>query len=142
MDADRLETDLCSLLLRLNRRLSRQLNDELRAVMLTGEQVIMLGAIDTHPAPRVSDLKLALGLDPSTVSANLKPLMARNLVTAAADLVDRRARRLHLTEEGRTRLRFAQKVVCELDAQMKKKLEENGVLNDATMAFHILSHAP
>lgn len=137
-----IEDSLFSLVLRLSRHLSRQLNLELQGVELTGEQAVMLDAIDSDPARRVTDLCLVLGVDASTVSANLKPLLARSLVTSTADLADARARRLHLTQDGRRRLRIAQQVLDDLDMEMKRKLKDSGVLDDVTSALGILSHPP
>lgn len=133
---------LYPLLLRLNRRLSRELNSQLREVELTGEQAVMLEAINADPAPKVTDLCLVLSVDHSTVTANLKPLMARSLVTSIADCADARARRLHLTQDGRCRLAVAQQVLRDLDLEMKAQLKDYGVADDLTSALRILSNPP
>jgi DNA-binding MarR family transcriptional regulator len=137
-----IEDSLYPLLLRLNRRLSRELNSQLREVELTGEQAVMLDAIERDPAPKVTDLCLALSIDASTVSANLKPLMARSLVTSIADCADARARRLYLTQDERRRLAVAQQVLRDLDLEITGKLKDCGVVDDPTSALRILSQPP
>jgi DNA-binding MarR family transcriptional regulator len=137
-----IEDRLYPLLLRLNRLLSRALNARLREVELTGEQAVMLDAIDRDPAPKVTDLCCALSIDASTVSANLKPLMARSLVTSVADCTDARARRLHLTPDGRRKLSGARQVLWDLDLVMTQKLKDCGLVDDLASALRILSSAP
>lgn len=46
-------------------------------------------------------------MDRTTLTAALKPLERKGLVTAKADKDDRRARRLHLTDAGRSVLKQA-----------------------------------
>ncbi len=137
-----IEDSLYPLLLRLNRRLSRELNTQLREVELTVEQAVMLDAIERDPAPKMTDLCLALSIDASTVSANLKPLMARSLVTSTADCADARARRLYLTHDGQRRLAFAQQVLRDLDLEITEKLKDCGVVDDLTSALRVLSQPP
>lgn len=137
-----IEDSLFPLLLRLTRCLCRDLNSNLRDVGLTGEQAVMLDAIQRDPAPKVTDLCLVLSIDASTVSANLKPLMARSLVKSNADCADARARRLYLTHDGQRRLAFAQQVLRELDLEITEKLKNCGVVDDLTSALRVLSQPP
>jgi DNA-binding MarR family transcriptional regulator len=46
-------------------------------------------------------------MDRTTLTANLKPLERRGLVTVQPDTTDRRGRRLQLTDEGRALLKQA-----------------------------------
>ncbi|NRP21698.1 hypothetical protein LPJGGPFB_04957 [Ensifer adhaerens] len=103
--------DLCSAFLRLNRRLSRKINAALKIHELTGEQAVVLQTIAALDCPRVTDLRIALGLDPSTVSANLKPLSKRQFVAITEDVVDRRVRRVELTPQGLSRLQSSRKIL-------------------------------
>lgn len=96
--------DLCFVLQRANRVISRGADSALRAAGLTGEQTLLLAAIAEAVSPRAADLSRSLGVDASTITANLKPLIRQNWVSAVADVVDRRARRLCLTEAGSERL--------------------------------------
>nr|WP_299496323.1 MarR family winged helix-turn-helix transcriptional regulator [uncultured Rhizobium sp.] len=133
-----LEKDLCFVLMRFSRRLSRRVNFALRGLELTGEQVAMLDAIEAMPLPRGTDVRVALGLDPSTVSANLKPLLRQGLIVTFEDPVDHRARRLQLSPEGRRRLRLAREILLEIDSLVRGRLEERGVLKDITSALNLM----
>lgn len=117
--------DLCSAVLRLNRRLSRQMNAALKSYELTGEQAVVLETI--------------AALDPSTVSANLKPLLKRQFIVIAEDVVDRRARRVELTPEGQRRLQSSRKILNTIDEAIKHKLAANGVLEEVVAALRMLS---
>lgn len=131
--------DLCSAILRLNRRLSRKINAALKIHELTGEQAVVLETIAALDCPRVTDLRIALGLDPSTVSTNLKPLLKRQFVAITEDAVDRRARRVELTPEGQRRLQSSRKILKTMDEAIKEKLEAQGALKEVVAALHFLS---
>ena len=57
--------------------------------------------------PGMASVATLLAMDRTTLTAALKPLERRGLVTVAKDPADRRGRRLSLTPEGRTLLVFA-----------------------------------
>lgn len=86
--------NLCFAVQRTNRIISRQINDALRSIGLTAEQIFLLSAIGEAGSPRISEVSLLLGLDHSTVVSNIKPLVRKNWVTMSVDIYDRRARRL------------------------------------------------
>ncbi|MXN54123.1 MarR family transcriptional regulator [Shinella sp. AETb1-6] len=131
--------DLCSAVLRLNRRLSRKINAALKIHELTVEQAVVLETIAALDCPRVTDLRIALGLDPSTVSANLKPLLKRQFVVITEDVVDRRVRRVKLTPEGEMRLQSSRKILNTMDDAIKQKLAAHGVLEEVVAALRLLS---
>jgi len=56
---------------------------------------------------RIGVLAERLGMHPTTVNRDLKPLRAEGLVADAVDASDRRARALLITGKGRARLRKA-----------------------------------
>jgi len=87
--------------------ISRRVDTALRATGLTAEQSLLLAAIAEAGSPRAVDLSQVLALDPSTIAANLKPLVRQNWVVVLADADDRRARRLFLTDAGSERLKMA-----------------------------------
>jgi DNA-binding MarR family transcriptional regulator len=61
-----------------------------------------------RPAPAgMGSVATLLGMDRTTLTAALKPLERRGLITVAADPADRRSRQLTLTEEGRAVLASA-----------------------------------
>ncbi|MCD1267136.1 hypothetical protein B5M44_24560 [Shinella sumterensis] len=128
--------DLCSAVLRPNRRLSRKINAALKIHELTVEQAVVLETIAALDCPRVTDLRIALGLDPSTVSANPKPLLKRQFVVITEDVVDRRVK---LTPEGEMRLQSPRKILNTMDDAIKQKLAAHGVLEEVVAALRLLS---
>ncbi|CUX71857.1 winged helix-turn-helix transcriptional regulator (plasmid) [Agrobacterium tumefaciens] len=129
------EKDLCFVVVRFARLLSREVNSRLSELGMTGEQMALLDAIERIPSPRNTDVSVALGLDPSTVSANIKPLLRLGLITTLDDPSDRRAKTLELAAEGRRKLLSARVILDEIDVRIKRKLEQNGSLEDVTLAL-------
>ena len=84
---------LCLHVQRAARVLARRFDDALRPFGVTNGQFSLLMSLN------LADL---LGMDRTTLTAALKPLERKGLVTAQADKADRRARRLHLTDAGRS----------------------------------------
>jgi DNA-binding MarR family transcriptional regulator len=81
---------------RLNRRVTRLYDAVLRPFELTSAQFNMLVALGLGLDLRAGDLARALDLEKSTLSRNLKRLVARRLVIIAGD-----DRVLRLTAAGR-----------------------------------------
>ena len=82
----------------------RRFDAALRPHGLTNGQFSLLMALNRPEGPRIGDLVPLLGMDRTTLTAALKPLERRGLVTSHADEADRRARLLVLTEAGRATL--------------------------------------
>nr|WP_223218270.1 MarR family winged helix-turn-helix transcriptional regulator [Rhizobium wenxiniae] len=116
-----------------------KINAALKSHELTGEQAVVLETIAALDSPRVTDLRVALGLDPSTVSANLKPLLKRQFVVITEDVSNRRVRRVKLTGEGEMRLQWSRKILTTMDEAIKQKLAAHGVLEDVVAALRLLS---
>ncbi len=91
---------LCLHVQRAARRLARRFDEALRPVGLTNGQFSLMMALN-RPAPAsfgpVADL---LAMDRTTLTAALKPLERRGLVSIAVDPTDRRSRLLTLTADG------------------------------------------
>lgn len=98
---------LCLHLQRAARAVARRFDDALRPLGLTNGQFSLLMALNRPNAPSIHDVAGVLAMDRTTLTANLKPLERRGLLTVAADPTDRRARRLSLTDAGRTALTAA-----------------------------------
>ena len=92
---------LCLATRRAARALARRFDAALRPFGLTNGQFSLMVALNRPDPPRLSDLADFLAMDRTTLTAALKPLERRGLVTTAADERDRRARRLRLSEAGR-----------------------------------------
>lgn len=97
----------CLRLRKVSRRVSQIYDHALAPFDLTVTQYGLLGHIKTLDGIGIGALAEALVMDPTTLTRNLKPLEARKLVVAVADVRDRRNRNLHLTDAGRAALSAA-----------------------------------
>ncbi|QHQ37403.1 MarR family transcriptional regulator [Algicella marina] len=98
---------ICLYTQRAARSLARVFDEALRPAGLTNGQFSLLMSLNRPHGPRISDLVPLLSMDRTTLTAALKPLERRGLVTSARDAKDARARRLHLTDAGREALKAA-----------------------------------
>ena len=92
---------LCLHLQRAARAIARRFDEALRPVGLTNGQYSLLVSLNRPHPPKISDVAHLLAMDRTTLTANLKPLERRGLLTIAPDPADRRSRRLALTDAGR-----------------------------------------
>ena len=98
---------LCLHAQRAARALARRFDEALRPLGLTNGQFSLLMSLNRPEPPRIGNVAALLAMDRTTLTANLKPLERRGLVEVRIDNVDRRSRRLILTQEGRELLRSA-----------------------------------
>jgi DNA-binding MarR family transcriptional regulator len=98
---------LCLHLQRAARAIGRRFDEALKPVGLNQGQYSLLISLNRPDAPRLSDVAHLLALDRTTLTANLKPLARRGLVSIVDDRDDKRIRRLVLTNDGRNVLRRA-----------------------------------
>src|SRR5277367_6527034 len=95
---------LCLHVQRAARALARRFDEALRPVGLTNGQLSLMMSLNRPEPPSIASVATLLAMDRTTLTAALKPLERRGLVTVAKDPSDRRSRRLSLTPEGRTLL--------------------------------------
>ena len=95
---------LCLHLQRAARAVARRFDAALRPLELTSGQFSLLMSLNRPEAPSIGNVAALLAMDRTTLSANLKPLERRGLVSVTVDAADRRTRRLALTPAGRARL--------------------------------------
>ncbi len=98
------DTCLCLHLQRATRVVARRFDEALRPLQLTNGQFSLLMSLNRPEAPTVGSVATLLAMDRTTLTANLKPLERRGLVTVTVDETDRRSRRLALTPAGRSLL--------------------------------------
>ena len=91
----------CLRLRKASRRVSQIYDRALEPWGLTVTQYGLLGHIGSLDGIGVGALAAKLVMDPTTLTRNLRPLLAQGQVVLAPDRHDRRARRLYLTEAGR-----------------------------------------
>ncbi|MCX8280602.1 MarR family transcriptional regulator [Phyllobacterium sp. 0TCS1.6C] len=91
---------MCLAVQRAARALARMFDDALRPHDLTNGQFSLLMSLNRPVPPNLTSVASLLAMDRTTLTAALKPLERRGLVSVAADPKDRRGRLLTLTPEG------------------------------------------
>src|SRR5580693_2102810 len=95
---------LCLHVQRAARALARRFDDALRPLGLTSGQYSTMMSLNRPEPPSIGSVASLLAMDRTTLTAALKPLQRRRLITVMVDAVDRRSRRLKLTPAGRALL--------------------------------------
>ena len=80
---------LCFATQRAARALARRFDEVLRPVGLTSGQFSLLMSLNQPEPPSVGSIAALLGMDRTTLTANLKPLERQGLVETAVDPADR-----------------------------------------------------
>ena len=91
---------LCLHLQRAARTLARLFDEALRPLGLTNQQFSLLMSLNRPEPPSIAPVANLLGMDRTTLTAALKPLERRGLVTVSPGDKDRRSRLLAITPEG------------------------------------------
>lgn len=91
---------LCLHTQRAARALSRRFDEALRPAGLKSGQFSLLISLNRPEPPTIGSVARLLAMDRTTLTANLKPLERRGLLTVTPDAEDRRSRRLTLTASG------------------------------------------
>lgn len=123
---------LCFATQRAARALARCFDEALRPAGLTSGQFSLLMSLNQPEPPSVGSVAALLGMDRTTLTANLKPLEREGLVEATVDPSDRRGRRLVLTRTGRKRLAAALPVWRQTQEAVERLVPSDiGTLRDA-----------
>ncbi|GAB4361258.1 MAG: MarR family transcriptional regulator [Oricola sp.] len=118
------DTCLCLHLQRAARAVARGFDEALRAFGLTNGQFSLLMSLNRPEPPIMGDVAKLLALDRTTLTANLKPLERRGLVSVMPDPADRRSRRLKLTREGEELLAKTYPVWRETHARLDRLVDD------------------
>ncbi len=94
------DTCLCLHAQRAARALARRFDEALRPVGLTNQQFSLLMALNRPEPPTMTPVAQLLAMDRTTLSAAIKPLERRGLLSVERDTKDGRNRRLRLTNAG------------------------------------------
>lgn len=94
------DTCLCLATQRAARVLARRFDAALRPFGLTNGQFSLMVALNQAEPPPIGRLAPFLAMDPSTLTAAVKPLERRGLLRIVPDAQDRRSRRVQITPEG------------------------------------------
>ncbi|HJV40582.1 MarR family transcriptional regulator [Caulobacter sp.] len=98
------DTCLCLHVQRAARALARRFDEALRPLGLTNGQFSLLMSLNRPEPAGLGGVANLLAMDRTTLTAALKPLERRGLLTVAPDPKDGRARVLSLTPDGRALL--------------------------------------
>src|SRR4030088_1210141 len=90
------DTCLCLHLQQAARAVARRFDAALRPLGLTNGQFSLLMSLNRPKAASIGGVSTLLAMDRTTLTANLKPLERRGLVTVSVDDADKRSRRLSL----------------------------------------------
>ena len=111
---------LCLHAQRAARALGRRFDEALRPLGLTSGQFSLMMALNRPEPPSMGPVASLLAMDRTTLTAALKPLERRGLVTVSANPKDKRGRLLALTPDGEALLARAvpvwKRVHAEIDA--------------------------
>src|SRR5262245_33745771 len=95
---------LCLRVQRASRAIGRIFDDAFRPFGLTNFQFSLLMMLNRPSPPTIGGLAESLAMDRTTMSANLKPLERRGLLTVRRDDKDARVKLVTLTGAGRSLL--------------------------------------
>ena len=114
---------LCLHVQRAARALARRFDEALRPLGLTNGQFSLMMSLNRPEPPTMTSVAALLAMDRTTLTAALKPLERRGLITVTPDRADRRSRRLTLTPQGMILLASAvpvwEKTHRDLESQFK-----------------------
>jgi DNA-binding MarR family transcriptional regulator len=116
------DTCLCLHTQRAARALARRFDNALKPVGLTNGQFSLMMGLNRPDPPNVGQVAALLTMDRTTLTAALKALERRGLITVTPDPSDRRGRRLALTGEGLEALRAALPIWLAEHAKLDKIL--------------------
>ncbi|WP_299364329.1 MarR family winged helix-turn-helix transcriptional regulator [uncultured Paracoccus sp.] len=119
------DTCLCLAAQRAARRLARRFDAALKPFGLTNGQFSLMVALNQPEPPPIGRLAPFLGMNPSTLTAAVKPLARRGLLTVEPDPDDRRSRRLRITREGVALMREAVEVWRAEHAALESDMDED-----------------
>ncbi|MEF2073001.1 MarR family winged helix-turn-helix transcriptional regulator [Consotaella aegiceratis] len=119
---------LCLHVQRAARRLARRFDDALRPLDLKSGQFSLMMSLNRPEPPTLGSVAQLLAMDRTTLTANLKPLERRGLVTVTPDPEDKRARRLTLTKAGQALLAKAVPIWEEAHRRVEERLPDADAL--------------
>jgi DNA-binding MarR family transcriptional regulator len=128
---------LCLHAQRTARALARRFDAAFRPLGLTNGQFSLLMALNRPEPPTIGAVAAVLAMDRTTLTAALKPLERRGLVTVREDAEDRRSRRVALTGDGRALLGAALATWRGAHAELDAMLADAG--GDAAAGLRSLS---
>lgn len=135
---------LCLHVQRAARALARRFDDELQPLGLTNGQFSLLMSLNRPQPAGMASVAALLAMDRTTLTAALKPLERRRLVTIAPDPSDRRARHLSLTRAGSKLLAKAIPIWTSTHAEIESTFRHGDAdaLRNGLIALHSTPPSP
>ena len=118
---------LCLDVQRTARALARRYDEALRPTGLTNGQFSILMSLNRPRPPTIRDIARLLAMDRTTLTAALKPLERRGLLTVSVAERDRRSRHLALTAAGRALMAEAVPLWMNAQAETERLLAASDV---------------
>lgn len=118
------DTCLCLHAQRAARALARLFDEALKPHGLTNGQFSLMMSLNRPVPAGMADVAHLLAMDRTTLTAALKPLERRGLVTVSEDAKDRRRKVLRLTGEGERLLAGALPVWRDTHAMLDRRLPD------------------
>ena len=106
--------------------MARRFDEAFRPFEITSGQFSLLMSLNRPERPTIGSVAGLLAMDRTTLTANLKPLERRGLLTVTVDPDDRRSRRLTLTGSGMALLARALPVWISTHADIEAGLPGGG----------------
>ncbi|TVS00410.1 MAG: MarR family transcriptional regulator [Rhodospirillales bacterium] len=113
---------LCLHAQRAARALARRFDAAFRPLGLTNGQFSLMMALNRPDPPSIGSVAAFLAMDRTSLTAALKPLQRRGLVTVTPAEPDRRSRVMALTPAGRGLLARALPVWAAVHAEVERRL--------------------
>lgn len=126
---------LCLHSQRAARAVARYFDEAFRPLGITSGQFSMLMSLNRPEPPTVSQAAAPLGMDRTTLTANLKPLERKGLVEIIVDPQDRRGRRLLLTDAGNKILAAALPIWERGEAELETLVDDPDALRGGLRAL-------
>jgi DNA-binding MarR family transcriptional regulator len=129
------DTCLCLHAQRAARSLARRFDEALRPAGITNGQFSLMMSLNRPNPPSMGAVASLLAMDRTTLTAALKPLERRGLVTIAPAPDDRRVRVLSLTDAGREALAAAVPIWQALHGEIERELADPRRLRGELLAL-------
>jgi DNA-binding MarR family transcriptional regulator len=126
---------LCLHVQRAARALGRRFDAAFRPLDLTNGQFSLLMALNRPQPPSIGSVASLLAMDRTTLTAALKPLVRRDLVTISVDKKDRRSRLLTIRPAGRALLAKAFPIWRQTHVELERHISQPEGLRAALLAL-------
>ena len=126
---------LCLHVQRAARALARRFDEAFRPLDLTNGQFSLLMSLNRAQPPSIGSVASLLAMDRTTLTAALKPLVRRGLVTISVDKKDRRGRLLTIRPAGRVLIAKAFPIWRQTYAELEKHISRPQALRAALIAL-------